>query len=64
MIQGLAMGDLIKFQRKPAPKRSALCENGHHRWKVWQKKPFDVKSGKLVTVYRCERCGAEKSEAR
>ncbi len=58
------MADILPFRRKPAPKRSALCDNGHHRWKIWQQKPFDSKQGKLVTVYRCERCGAERSEAR
>ena len=67
------MADILPFQPRPpgskskekpkAPKRSSLCANGHHRWVVWQKKPFDVKLGKLVTVYRCERCGAERSEA-
>ncbi|MDB6061444.1 MAG: hypothetical protein JWM78_1547 [Verrucomicrobiaceae bacterium] len=61
------MADILPFQRKPktpATKRSALCANGHHRWVVWQSKPFDVKRGKLVTVYRCERCGAERSESK
>lgn len=60
------MADILPFQPMPkqkAPKRSSLCANGHHRWVVWQKKPFDVKLGKLITVYRCERCGAERSEA-
>jgi hypothetical protein len=63
------MADIVPFQRaQPKPKakarRNALCANGHHRWVVWQDKPFDSKRGKLVTVYRCERCGAERSEAR
>jgi hypothetical protein len=62
------MADIIPFARKPAkkdaPKRSVMCQNGHHRWVVWKKKPFDVKQGKLITIFRCERCGAERSEAR
>jgi hypothetical protein len=61
------MADILPFQRKPKDKitkRSALCANGHHRWVVWQNKPFDVKRGKLITIYRCERCGAERSEAK
>jgi hypothetical protein len=57
------VGNVVEFKRKPPPKRSLLCSNGHHRWVIWQKKPFDTKQGKLVTVYRCERCGAEKSQA-
>lgn len=58
------MADILPFQRRP-PRGdgSALCRNGHHRWVVWQRKPFDVKQGRLVTVYRCERCGKEKTEA-
>jgi len=61
------MADILPFKPKAKPKvqpRSALCGNGHHRWVVWKDKPFDVKQGKLVTIYRCERCGAERSEAR
>lgn len=42
---------------------STLCRNGHHRWKVWKNLPFDVRQGKLVTVYRCERCGKQRSAA-
>jgi len=57
------MGDVLPFQRKATPKRSHLCANGHHRWVIWQKKQFDSRQGKLVTVYRCERCSAEKTEA-
>ncbi|MEY3659980.1 MAG: hypothetical protein RLZZ169_805 [Pseudomonadota bacterium] len=58
------MGDVLPFQRKAAPRRSQLCANGHHRWAIWQQKPFDTRQGKLVTVYRCARCGAEKVEAK
>ena len=60
------MAEIIPFKpRKQAVRRdSVLCRNGHHKWVVWQSKPFDVKLGKLVTVYRCERCGAERTEAR
>lgn len=38
-----------------------MCLEGHHKWAVWKAKQFDVREGKLVTVYRCERCGAEKT---
>lgn len=62
------MGDnVLPFKRPPAAVRhkgNTLCRNGHHKWQVWQRKQFDVKAGKLVTVYRCERCGAQKVEAR
>jgi hypothetical protein len=63
------MAEIIPFapakkKKHNTPNRSVLCQNGHHRWVVWQKKPFDVKQGKLITIYRCERCGAERSEAK
>jgi hypothetical protein len=63
------MAEIIPFGRGPkkkhnTPQRSVLCQNGHHRWVVWQQKPFDVKQGKLITIFRCERCSAERSEAR
>jgi hypothetical protein len=63
------MAEIIPFappkkKKHDTPNRSVLCQNGHHRWVVWQKKPFDVKQGRLITIYRCERCGAERSEAR
>ncbi len=38
-----------------------LCRAGFHKWVVDQKKQFDVKLGKLVTVRRCDRCGARKT---
>ena len=57
------MADILPFKRKSAPKRSHLCASGHHRWALWQNKPFENKQGKLVTVYRCERCGVERTRA-
>lgn len=61
------MGKVIAFKRpKPGEKhnKKILCKSGFHKWKIIQEKQFDVKQGKLVTLYRCERCGATKSEAR
>jgi hypothetical protein len=61
------MADVVPFNR---PKSSALkgkgktlCANGHHKWKTCKGKQFDVRNGKLVTVYRCERCGTSKVKA-
>mgnify|MGYP001820065310 FL=1 len=54
------MAEIINFRpRKQAskPGKSSLCRHGHHKWQVDKAKQFDVKLGKLVTVYRCERCG-------
>ena len=56
------MGDVVPF-KKPAAKPKELCQHGFHQWKIWQGKQFDVQQGKLVTVYRCSRCGEQKVKA-
>jgi hypothetical protein len=53
------MGDVLPF-RKRGTRARTLCLENHHKWVVWKAKQFDVREGKLVTVYRCERCGKEK----
>lgn len=61
------MGDVIPFKKPKASekhKNKTLCKSGFHRWRIAKQKQFDVKQGKLVTAYRCERCGASKSELR
>ena len=59
------MGEVIPF-RKPSLKEqhkgNTLCRHGHHKWVVDKAKRFDVKQGKLVTVSRCSRCGADNSQ--
>jgi len=61
------MGEILKFQR-PSPaekhKGKTLCKSGFHRWEVQKERPFDVKLGRLVTLCRCSRCGATKTEAK
>lgn len=60
------MSDVIPFRQpslKEKHKGKTLCRNGHHKWAVDKAKQFDVKQGKLVTVYRCARCGREKVKA-
>ncbi|MCO7223170.1 hypothetical protein [Pleionea sp. CnH1-48] len=56
------MADVISFKQAKNQRKSRkkLCGHGFHKWKVWKDKQFDVKSGKLVTVYRCEGCDAQK----
>ncbi len=61
------MGDVVGFRRpKPAAKAegNALCSRGFHKWAIVQEKPFEVRSGKLITLYRCLRCGHQKVETR
>ena len=60
------MADVVPF-RKPSLKEKArgktLCARGFHKWVIDQKKQFDVKQGKLITLHRCKRCGAGKTTA-
>jgi hypothetical protein len=61
------MGDVVPFKRKTASERHGkkiLCRSNFHKWMVVKENQFDVKQGKLVTLYRCARCGATKTEAR
>lgn len=59
------MGDVIPFAKlKPARKSTTLCKSGFHRWEIDRNTRFDVKKGGLVTVYRCSRCGAIRTESR
>lgn len=60
------MADILPFKR-PSPKQKhkgkTLCRSGFHKWQVVTNQQFDVKQGRLVTRYKCERCGEEKVEA-
>jgi hypothetical protein len=60
------MSNVVPF-KKPSLKEKAkgktLCGRGFHKWEIDQKKQFDVKQGKLVTVRRCGRCGVTRTSA-
>ena len=58
------MGDILPL-KKPQKKmpRKGMCQHDFHKWVICKEKQFDVKQGKLVTVYRCDRCGKEKVKA-
>ena len=60
------MADIIQF-RKPAAadkaKGKTLCRRGFHKWVVDKDKRFDTRQGRLVTDYRCARCGVIKTTA-
>lgn len=60
------MGEVVRFNRPGAKEKhrgNTLCRRGFHKWEVQNERPFDVKSGRLVTLYRCKRCGATRTEA-
>ncbi|WP_185236607.1 hypothetical protein [Teredinibacter franksiae] len=60
------MSNVIEFKRpslKQKHKGKTLCRSGFHKWEVVTKNKFDVKQGKLVTLYQCKRCGEQKVTA-
>lgn len=58
--------NVVPFKR-PTPKQNnkgkTLCKSGFHKWVAEKSTPFDSKQGKLVTRYRCSRCGKTKIKA-
>jgi len=59
------LGEVIPFKKPKLSEKhkgKSLCKSGFHQWEVDREGRFDVKQGKLVTIYRCARCGATKSE--
>ena len=59
------MAKILDFKR-PGPKEKnrgkTLCLHNFHKWAVVSERKFDVRRGKLVTLYRCARCAKEKTE--
>lgn len=62
-----AMSNVVPFKRPRASEKhqgNTLCKRGFHKWVTEPGTPFDVKTGRLVTRYRCSRCGATRTESR
>jgi len=60
------MAEILPFKPRRASERhrgNTLCRSGHHKWQVDKEAVFDVKLGRLVTRYRCARCGQIKTRA-
>ena len=60
------MGGVVQFKRPTIAERhkgKTLCQSGFHKWEILKEKQFDVKQGKLITVYQCKRCAKIKSKA-
>ena len=60
------MGEVVQFKRPSVAERhkgNTLCRSGFHKWKVVNDKKFDVKLGKLITVFQCTRCAKIKNKA-
>lgn len=61
------MADILRFRKPTAAERAkgkTLCRRGFHKWAVDGDTAFDSKQGRLVTTYRCQRCGALQTRAR
>ena len=59
------MGKVIQFKQKKVSERhkgNTLCRSGFHKWEIVKEKQFDVKQGKLMTVYQCKRCQIFKNK--
>jgi hypothetical protein len=59
------MAKILTFKKPTAKERNqgkTLCLNDFHKWQIVSERKFDVKQGRLVTLYRCRRCGKEKTE--
>ncbi len=60
------MGEVIRFKKPTASDKArgkTLCRRGFHKWQVNKTSNFDSKQGRLVTQYRCSRCGAVRTSA-
>lgn len=61
------MGEVIPFKRPTLAdkhKGKSLCTSGFHKWELVRDQPFASKQGKLVTQYRCTRCGTTKIQSK
>ena len=60
------MGEVVRFRKPSAAEKArgkTLCRRGFHKWVVEKERQFDTREGRLVTAYRCSRCGAVKTTA-
>ncbi len=60
------MSNVIQFKKprlQDKYKGRSLCKSDFHKWEVL-KTPFDVKKGKMLSTYRCSRCGKTKTESK
>jgi len=59
------MGEVIQFKQKKTSEKhkgNTLCRSGFHKWGIVKEKQFDVKQGKLMTLYQCIRCRKQKNK--
>ncbi len=57
------MGDVLQFKKPKVSEKhkgKTLCKSGLHKWTIVSERKFDVKQGRLVTLFECTRCGKTK----
>jgi len=60
------MVDILLFRKPKAAEKArgkTLCKRGFHKWVIDKDKRFDSRQGRLVTDYRCDRCGVVRTTA-
>lgn len=60
------MGEVVPFKKPKLSEKhrgKTLCRSGFHQWQIIKERQVDVQQGKLLTVYRCQRCGEIKTMA-
>ncbi len=66
VCQYIEMSNVLTFKKKKLSEKhkgKTLCKSGFHKWELLNDRQFDVKQGRLVTVYQCRRCGKQKNTA-
>lgn len=60
------MSNVVRFRKPRAADKArgkTLCRRGFHKWDVQGDTTFDSKQGRLVTAWKCSRCGATRTRA-
>ncbi len=61
----MPLADILPFKKptlKERARQRTLCSRGFHKWEIERQRHFDVRRGKLITVYRCTRCDAVRNK--
>jgi len=68
MTEIVSLADAAKRKAKQQRARNrekakgrTLCDRGFHKWIIDQRKQFDVRHGRLVTIRRCARCDTTRT---
>ena len=51
-----------KVNQRSSGRQDLMCKNGHHKWRIIKARRFDVKEGRLATLFQCAHCAETKTE--